>query len=142
MVVLRRAKEHNDVHGTAHWMQAKALEKTGLLKEKTGAYIGGVEHKRELCYLKHNGAEHILAFAPTRSGKGVGLVLPTLLDWRASAIILDIKGENYALSAGWRAKYANNRVLKFDPTAAHGESIGFNPLEEIRIGSEYEIGDV
>lgn len=142
LVVLRRAKEHNDVHGTAHWMQTKALEKTGLLKEKTGAYIGGVEYKRELRYLKHNGAEHILAFAPTRSGKGVGLVLPTLLDWRESAIILDIKGENYALSAGWRAKYANNRVLKFDPTAANGESIGFNPLEEIRVGSEYEIGDV
>jgi len=142
LFVLRRAREHNDVHGTAHWMQTKELEKTGLLKEKTGVYIGGVEYKRELRYLKHNGAEHILAFAPTRSGKGVGLVLPTLLDWRESAIILDIKGENYALSAGWRAKYANNRVLKFDPTATHGESIGFNPLEEIRVGSEHEIGDV
>jgi len=53
-------------------------------------------------YLRHDGPEHVLAVAPTRSGKGVGLVVPTLLTWTGSAVIHDIKGENWQLTAGWR----------------------------------------
>ena len=142
LLALRKSKTHNDVHGTAHWMSSNEIKKTGLFKQKEGAYIGGFEDGSKLEYLKHNGPEHILAFAPTRSGKGIGLVLPTLLDWRESVIVLDIKGENWALTSGWREKYANNRVLKFDPTASDNMSTIFNPLEEIRIGTDYEIGDV
>ena len=58
---------------------------------------------KRLHYLRHNGPEHVLAFAPTRSGKGVGLVIPTLLAWSESAVIYDIKGENWARTAGFRA---------------------------------------
>ena len=65
-------------------------------------------------YLRHDGPEHVLCFAPTRSGKGVGLVVPTLLTWPGSAIVHDIKGENWQLTAGWRARFG--RVLLFDPT--------------------------
>jgi len=63
-------------------------------------------------YLRHDGPEHVLAVAPTRSGKGVGRVLPTLLTWPGSAVIHDIKGENCGImaqtppwpqKAGWRA---------------------------------------
>lgn len=68
------------------------------------------------------------------------MVIPTLLSWTASAVIADLKGELWALTAGWRKKYAKNKVLKFEPAAANG-SVGFNPLEEIRIGTEYEVGD-
>ena len=67
-------------------------------------------------YLRHDGPEHVLCFAPTRSGKGVGLVVPTLLTWPGSAIVHDIKGENWQLTAGWRARFG--RVLLFDPTNA------------------------
>ncbi len=56
-------------------------------------------------YLRHDGPEHVLCFAPTRSGKGVGLVVPTLLTWPGSAIVHDIKGENWQLTAGFRAKH-------------------------------------
>ncbi len=66
-------------------------------------------------YLRHDGPEHVLCFAPTRSGKGVGLVVPTLLTWSGSAIVHDIKGENWTVTAGWRARFG--RVLKFDPTS-------------------------
>src|SRR3546814_7042086 len=52
-------------------------------------------------YLRHDGPEHVLCFAPTRSGKGVGLVVPTLLTWPGSAIVHDIKGENWQLTAGF-----------------------------------------
>ena len=70
-------------------------------------------------YLRDDGPSHCLALAPTRSGKGVGLVLPTLLGgWMESAIIHDMKGENYAQTAAWRREMLGHRVLRFDPTAA------------------------
>ncbi len=140
---LRKAKIHDDIHGTAHWMEEKEVKETGLMDATDGAYIGAYKNKKgDIKYLRHNGPEHIMAFAPTRSGKGVGLVLPTLLAWRESALILDIKGENYALTSGWRSQHANNICIKFDPTAKEGETIKYNPLEEIRVGTEYETADL
>jgi len=88
-------------------------------------------------YLRHNGPEHVLCFAPTRSGKGVGLVVPTLLTWPASAIVHDIKGENWDISAGLRARIG--RVLLFDPT--NQRSAAYNPLLEVRRGI-WEVRDV
>jgi type IV secretion system protein VirD4 len=67
-------------------------------------------------------------------------VIPTLLSWKQSAVITDLKGELWALTAGWRQQHANNKVLRFEPAAASG-CVGFNPLEEIRIGTEHEVGD-
>src|SRR6516225_8365637 len=87
------------------------------------------------------GPEHILCYAPTRSGKGVGLVVPTLLSWTESAIVTDLKGELYELSAGWRQEHAHNKVLRFEPAAASG-SCCFNPIAELRINTEHEVGDV
>jgi type IV secretion system protein VirD4 len=138
----RKEKKHLSVHGTAHWATKKEIEATHTLNRKDGLYIGGWKEKRKaLHYLRHNGDEHVIAFAPTRSGKGVGLVIPTLLSWAESAIVLDIKGENYAITAGWRKHYTNNKILKFNPNDPTGESSKFNPLEEIRLDSTYEIAD-
>ena len=95
----------------------------------------------EQLYLRHNGPEHVMAFAPTRSGKGVGLILPTLLAWEGSSIVLDIKGENWALTAGWR-KSQNQVVLRFDWSDPSGASAAFNPLEEIRLDMLLAIPDV
>jgi type IV secretion system protein VirD4 len=78
-----------------------------------------------------------MAFAPTRSGKGVGLVVPTLLSWTGSAIIHDIKGENWQLTAGWRATFSH--CLLFNPTDPN--SARYNPLLEVRRG-ENEVRDV
>ena len=83
----------------------------------------------------------MLCYAPTRSGKGVGLILPTLLSWQQSVFVTDLKGELYELTSGWRQKYAHNRILRFEPAAAAG-SCCFNPMEELRIGTEHEVGDV
>ncbi|GBQ13256.1 TrbI/VirB10 family protein [Komagataeibacter rhaeticus] len=87
-------------------------------------------------YLRHNGPEHVLCFAPTRSGKGVGLVIPTLLTWPGSAIVHDIKGENWQETAGFRGTFS--RVLLFDPTNPRSDA--YNPLLEIRRG-EWEVRD-
>ncbi len=111
-------------------------------KGAAGCYVGGWvdPDTSEYHYLTHDGPEHILAFAPTRSGKGVGLVLPTLLSWPHSALVHDIKGEAWALTSGYR-KAKGQKVLKFQPTAMDGSSVRFNPLEEIRIGTMREVAD-
>ena len=93
-----------------------------------------------LHYLRFAGPEHIFAYAPTRSGKGVGLVIPTLLSYMGSMIISDFKGENWQITAGWR-KSVGHTVLKFDPTSIDGKSARFNPLLEVRPGI-HEVRDV
>ena len=67
-------------------------KRQGLVDQKHGVYIGAWQDEKtgSLEYLRHAGPEHILAFAPTRSGKGVGLVIPTLLAWEESAVILSL----------------------------------------------------
>jgi type IV secretion system protein VirD4 len=95
-------------------------------------YVGAWRENREKLYLRHDGPQHVLAFAPSRSGKGVGLVLPTLLSWPSSVVVNDIKGENWALTAGWRRDRLGSACLKFHPTAADGSSTRYNPLLEVR----------
>lgn len=144
----RRSKAIEGLHGTAHWASQEEIKNSGLLskdkkKPNEGVYVGAWKEEKtgNLHYLRHNGPEHILAFAPTRSGKGVGLVLPTLLSWTGSVLCYDIKGENWALTAGWRKNHAGNKVMKFDPAATDGSCVAFNPLDEIRIGGEHEVAD-
>src|SRR6516164_283541 len=122
-----RAREVKEAttYGSARWATASEIRKAGFLKAD-GVVLGCFGRE----YLRHDGPEHVLCFAPTRSGKGVGLVVPTLLTWPGSAIVHDIKGENWQLTAGWRARFA--RVLLFDPTNA--ESSAYNPLLEVRRG--------
>ena len=135
----------HDLHGSARWASKQDVIRSGLLSKPNssgGVYVGGWNDGNNQHYLRHNGPEHVLAFAPTRSGKGVGLVIPTLLSWEQSCVVLDIKGENWALTSGWRKKHANNLVLKFDPSAPDDSSVKFNPLEEIRLGTDHEVSDV
>lgn len=142
----RRAKTHDWIHGTAHWATETEIRKTGLLPPRgalgLGVYVGAWQDSAgKLRYLRHDGPEHVAAIAPTRSGKGVGLVIPTLLSWPHSTVVHDMKGELWSLTAGWRQKEAKNIVLKFDPAAETG-SCRFNPLQEIRLGSTSEVADV
>ncbi|MFX9008113.1 type IV secretory system conjugative DNA transfer family protein, partial [Acinetobacter baumannii] len=84
-------------YGSARWAEKPEIKAAGLL-DPDGVVLGRYEHE----YLRHDGPEHVLCFAPTRSGKGVGLVVPSLLTWPGSAIVHDIKGENWILTAGFR----------------------------------------
>jgi type IV secretion system protein VirD4 len=157
MVMANTARVNEYLHGSARWANRNDIEDAGLLPRPrkwhetirgaesaayAGVYVGAWLDKRGvLHYLRHDGPEHILTYAPTRSGKGVGLVVPTLLSWPDSALITDLKGELWAMTAGWRQKYASNKVLRFEPASAECE-ICWNPLDEIRIGTEHEVGDV
>lgn len=137
----RLSQDADDLHGSARWASEADVQETGLLTAKQGVYVGGwsAEAGRRLNYLRHNGPEHVLAFAPTRSGKGVGLVIPTLLVWDESAIIYDIKGENWAKTAGFRSQQGH-LCFKFSPVEEHASS-RFNPLAEIRLFTPRDVSD-
>ena len=129
-----RAREARQVetYGSARWAETEEVKSASLLGPD-GVVLGRYDSH----YLRHDGPEHVLCFAPTRSGKGVGLVVPSLLTWPGSAIVHDIKGENWQLTAGFRARHG--RVLLFDPT--NTKSSAYNPLLEVRRG-EWEVRDV
>lgn len=129
-----RGREHHgaSTFGTARWATDKEVRAAGLLGDE-GVFLGRYGEQ----YLRHDGPEHILGFAPTRMGKGVGWVVPSLQTWAASTIVHDIKGENWTLTAGFRATLGP--VLLFDPT--NPASSAYNPLLEVRPG-ETEVRDV
>lgn len=142
---LRRAKRLSanteDLHGSARWASPADIDTTGLIDAPQGVYVGGWHDRAagRLHYLRHDGPEHVLAFAPTRSGKGVGLVIPTLLAWSESVVVYDIKGENWAKTAGFRAQ-CGHLCFKFSPVE-QGNSSRFNPLAEVRIGTPRDVSD-
>lgn len=142
-------KKEDDTYGTARWgtfddlglrgfflpsLYAKAFEVN--LLEETGVVLGEVDGR----IIRDNGKTHILLSAPTRTGKGVSIIIPTLVDsWKDSVLVLDIKGENYQMTAGWRQKEFKNKILKFSPKQKG--SCKFNPLLEIRYMTDKEIED-
>ena len=127
-----REAKHAATYGSARWADKTEIKAAGLLGAD-GVVLGRFHQE----YLRHDGPEHVLCFAPTRSGKGVGLVIPSLLTWPGSAIVHDIKGENWQLTSGFRAQHG--RALLFDPT--NPKSSAYNPLLEVRRG-EWEVRDV
>lgn len=112
-------------YGSARWATRSEIAMSGLANDK-GVFLGRLSNR----YLRHDGSEHVMCFAPTRSGKGVGLVIPTLLSWPHSTVIHDIKGENWQLTAGWRSRFSH--CLFFNPTDP--ASAKYNPLLEVRKG--------
>jgi len=131
---LWRARQQRNIttYGSARWATKRDVRAAGLFGD-AGVFVGRLGQR----YLRHDGPEHVVAFAPTRSGKGVGLVVPTLLGWNGSAVIHDIKGENWQLTAGWRARFSH--CFQFNPTEAR--SARYNPLLEVRRGAD-EVRDV
>jgi len=136
----------SDAHGSSRWATDDDVRRAGLAANEgvvlaqssdavfettftdTGAQWKLTKPGKFL--LRHNGPEHVMCFAPTRSGKGVGLVIPTLTSWKQSAIIYDIKKELWNLTAGWRSQFSH--CLRFEPSARG--SVRFNPLLEVRKG--------
>jgi type IV secretion system protein VirD4 len=119
-------------YGSSRWATRQEMKRAGLLGD-TGVVLGQYGRR----YLRHDGPEHIIGFAPTRSGKGVSWVIPTLLTYPHSVLVHDIKGENWAVTAGWRQSFSE--VVYFNPTQPH--SARFNPLQEVRLGAN-EVRDV
>lgn len=142
----RRSKKHFGLHGDSHWATLEEIQNAGLLPSKpdelSRAFIcgGWKDGDGKIRYLRHVGPEHMALYAPPRSGKGLSVVVPTLLSTQASVIVYDQKRELWNLTAGWRSSEGGTTCIKFDPSSIEG-SAAFNPCEEVRIGTLYEVGD-
>lgn len=137
-----KSKTNKTLHGSARWANLNDIKQMGLLSNE-GVIVGAFEEKKlfknKVHTLIHNGPEHILTYAPTRSGKGVGLIVPSLVNWKHSLVATDIKGELWAMTAGYRKNELHNKVLKFEPAVEN--SVKWNPLLEIRKGQPEEVSD-
>jgi len=125
-------------HGSAAFADARDIAAAGLSGRwfgLPGLILGRFEGRT----LRYGGDGHLLTFAPTRSGKGVGCVIPNLLDYRGSTFVLDIKGENHDVTAAWRRGVGHVHTLApFDPAKATDR---FNPIDFVREGTPYDIDD-
>jgi type IV secretion system protein VirD4 len=113
------------LHGAARFASERELRRHGF-RSRVGIVVGRKRGK----FLTFGGPEHVIVEAPTRSGKGVGIVIPNLLTWQGSVVVLDVKRENYEATAGFRAHYGQD-VFLFNPTDREGRSARYNPLSYI-----------
>lgn len=134
-----KARKHLTTHGSADWARQQDITKAKI-DDLEGVILGINPYTKKL--LRHNGPEHILLMAPTRSGKGVCVIIPTLLYWLHSVFVTDVKGENYEKTAGYRKNVLKQRVIKFEPLCDDGSSAKWNPLAEIHFRSNDEFSDI
>jgi len=120
--------------GDAKFANNADIKRAGL-RSKKGLVLGKFKGK----YLMDNGQTHVLVAAPTGSGKGVGIVIPNLLNWNDSAVVLDIKGENYTLTSGFRQLHGH-RIFVFSPFAEHSHR--FNPFDTINLDPRNRFNDI
>lgn len=121
------------LHGDARWATELEIRNAGL-RAKKGILLGRKGRRA----LRFGGTEHVLLEAPTRAGKGVGVVVPNLLEWPDSVVVLDVKQENWDLTAGHR-RSAGQTVLLFNPLDTTGKTVRFNPLAYIDRHNEIEV---
>ena len=115
-------KQKPPLHGAARFAKEGEIRRAGF-RADNGIVVG----KKGGKFLTFGGSEHCIVEAPTRSGKGVGIVIPNLLSWQASVVVLDVKRENWDATAGFRKKFGQ-AVYLFNPTDPEGRTARYNPL--------------
>jgi len=126
------------MHGDARFARRSDLRSKGMLEASDNGILVG-KYKGDLVRL--SGQQFVILAAPTRSGKGVGVVIPNLLEYRESAVVLDIKQENYELTSGWRASQGQEIYL-FNPFAEDRRSHRWNPLSYVSKDPAFRVSDL
>jgi len=126
------------LHGDARFATLAEVARAGLASGGQPGILVGRYRGR---FLALPGQLSVMLSAPTRSGKGVGVVIPNLLNWPDSAVVLDIKGENFDVTAGYRAAHGQ-AVYAFSPFDDGARSHRWNPLTSVRAGLLHRVGDL
>ena len=138
MLYLAFKPKEVSAYGDAKFASHADLNQAGLFKESdTAVIIGRVNSKP----LRDSSGKFIILAAPTRSGKGVGIVIPILLDYKSSVVVLDIKGENFDLTSGYRASIGHE-IYVFNPFPENGQTHRWNPLRYVSNEHFKRIGDL
>ncbi|MDR0571439.1 MAG: type IV secretory system conjugative DNA transfer family protein [Rickettsiales bacterium] len=117
-------KQSQGEFADTHWATMTEMKKSKLF-EKKGFMLGKYKGR----YLVEYSFRHVLLFAPTGSGKGVGFVIPNLLFWDESVIVHDIKLENYEITSGYRFSVLKQKVFLWNPAHQGGVTHCYNPLD-------------
>lgn len=144
VVALLLSKDKRELHGSARFANAMEIRQAGLLPNNTKKppkYPSLIIGKSQGQYLYWHSNEFALLAAPTRGGKGIGLVVPNLLHYSDSVVVFDPKGENWELTAGFRAKHGQECFL-FSPDSQDGKTHRWNPLGYIRRDNRFLVADV
>ena len=136
MILAPLFEKRRSLHGEARFARASEVAKAGLYGEK-GIIVG----KYNGSYLVYSGQEFVLLVAPTRSGKGVAVVIPNLLNFSDSLVVIDIKLENFKLTSKFRAENGQ-KVFLFNPFADDGRTHRWNPLDGIDRHQNHRVGDI
>jgi type IV secretion system protein VirD4 len=136
--LMAAARPRRRLHGDARFANATEVVASGLTNSSGPGILVGRHNGR---YLSLPGHLSVMLSAPTRSGKGVSVVIPNLLNWPDSAVVLDIKGENFEITAGFRAAYGQ-AVYSFSPFEPGARSHRWNPLSAARSNPLHRVGDL
>ncbi len=138
LIDFRPFKKKETIHGDAHW--ATEIEvKAAKLRAKKGLLLGRTGTNN---YLIADDFQHVLLFAPTGSGKGVGFVIPNLVFWQGSVVCHDIKMENHELTSGYRERKLKQKVFLWNPADPDGRTHCYNPLDWISSKPGQMVDDV
>ncbi|MCI2246689.1 type IV secretory system conjugative DNA transfer family protein [Xanthomonas sp. PPL568] len=138
ILVLMFKPAKRSLHGDARFAGAADLSKHGLFKTSgDGIVVGKFRGK----LVRLSGQQFVILAAPTRSGKGVGVVIPNLLEYQESVVVLDIKQENFDLTSGWRASQGQE-VFLFNPFAEDRRTHRWNPLSYVSDDPAFRVSDL
>lgn len=129
-------KKKRSLHGDARFADRSEVGKAGLYGGK-GIIIGKAFGR----FLILGGQQFVALAAPTRSGKGVSIVIPNLLNYAESVVVLDVKQENHSITSGYREKYGQE-VFLFNPFAADCRTHRWNPLSYISEDRNFVVNDI
>ena len=136
------ARKQRPLHGDARFATTGEVQRAGLLDGgRQGPMPSILVGRFRGRFLALPGQLSVMLSAPTRSGKGVGVVIPNLLNWPHSVVVLDIKGENYDITAGYRAE-RGQAVYAFSPFDETARSHRWNPLTAVRTSPMHRVGDL
>ena len=137
-LILLWKRPAQSLHGEARFSGFADLAKAGFLKQTDTSIIVGKQNGKLLHY---NGQQFALLAAPTRSGKGVGIVVPNLLHYQGSVVVLDIKQENFDLTSGYRQNVLGQEVYLFNPFAEDGRTHRWNPFTYVSKDKNQRVSD-
>ena len=138
-IVINRDKRA--LHGAARFANLGEVKQSGLIDPPGGLDKTILVGKYKNNYLTYAGYQFVLLAAPTRSGKGVGIVVPNCLNYSDSLVVLDIKGENFDITSGFR-KACGQEVYLFSPYADDEKTHRYNPLDYISSSPAERLGDI
>jgi type IV secretion system protein VirD4 len=139
--LLSASQTKRRLHGDARFARPGEVARAGLLYRQATPSPSILIGRYRGSFLTLPGQLSVMLSAPTRSGKGVGVVIPNLLHWPDSAVVLDIKGENYDITAGFRAAHGQD-VFAFSPFDDAARSHRWNPLSAVRSSPLHRVGDL